>query len=288
MIIGISLIIRNLWVNMKKITSQDNRILKLYQQLENKKYRDKFGKYIIEGPNLIEEALKNDVLPECIVISDAYLERPELKQLCENYNRALLQGKEDRLLLLEDKLFQRLTQTETSQGIFGIVSKPQYDATKFFASERTGSGNIVILDRLQDPGNVGTIIRTADAAGYEGIMVLKGTVDLFSPKVVRACTGSLFRIPILLVDTPLDAIELLRRQGKRIVCTGFETDKYYYDTDLSMDVGLVIGNEGNGICQSLLDNSDEIIKIPMSGSIESLNASVAAGILMYESVRKGK
>lgn len=274
---------------MNKITSQDNKTIKLCQQLENKKYRDKFGKYLIEGPNLIEEALKNEVLPEAIIVSESYYERPELTKLCNRYQDLKAKEEEHSLFLLEDKLFHRLMQTENTQGIMGIVQKHEYKTDVFFrAQHRSGRGNILVLDRLQDPGNVGTIIRTADAAGYEGILILKGTVDLFSPKVVRACTGSLFRMPYLFVETPEEAVKLLRDYGKKVVSTAFDTEFYYYDVDLSKNVGLVIGNEGNGICQSLIDHSDEVIKIPMSGSIESLNAAVAAAILMYESVRKDK
>ncbi len=139
---------------------------------------------------------------------------------------------------------------------------------------------------MQDPGNVGTVIRTADAAGYSGILIIKGTVDVFSPKVVRACTGSLFRMPILFVDSPNEAIQMLKDNGKKVVSTGFDTDKYYYEIDLTQNIGLVIGNEGNGICDEFKNNSDEIIKIPMFGNIESLNASVAAALLMYETMRK--
>ncbi|MBN7774238.1 TrmH family RNA methyltransferase [Clostridium aminobutyricum] len=273
---------------MKKITSQDNKIMKLYQQLENKKYRDKYGKYLIEGPNVIEEALQNRVLPESLIVSESYWERSELKQLCNQYGKLKNSNPEESLFLVEDKLFLKLMQTEHSQGIIGIVQKREYGEEEFFHLRKEGSGNFLILDRLQDPGNVGTIIRTADAAGYEGILVLKGTVDLFSPKVVRACTGSLFRMPLFFVDTPIEAVELLAKYGKKVVSTGFETDTYYYDIDLTSNIGLVIGNEGNGICQSLLEQSNEVVKIPMSGSVESLNAAVAAAILMYESVRTGK
>lgn len=274
---------------MKKIASQDNRIFKMCLQLENRKYRDKSGKYIIEGPNLIEEALKNNVMPDFLIIDESNLQNLEITGLCEKYTMETGRSGQERILIFEEKLFQRLAQTETSQGIFGIVSKISFTETEFFDYCKKGneksSGNILILDRLQDPGNVGTIIRTADAAGYDGIMVLKGTADIFSPKVVRACTGSLFRIPILFIDTPNHALEILKRHDRRVISTGFETDKYYYEVDLKKNIGLVIGNEGNGICQEFKEQSDEIIKIPMAGSIESLNASVAAAILMYEAMR---
>ncbi|WP_312653031.1 TrmH family RNA methyltransferase [Aminipila sp.] len=270
---------------MKKIVSQDNKIFKMCLQLENRKHRDKLGKYIIEGPNLIEEALKNNVVPDFLIIDESSLQSLEIIELCKKYTIEIGKPDQDRILVFEEKLFHKLAQTENSQGILGIVDKFTFTVGEFFGYPKEGSGNILVLDRLQDPGNVGTIIRTADAAGYNGIMVLKGTVDIFSPKVVRACTGSLFRMPILFIDTPNHALEILKRYDKRVISTGFETQKYYYQVDLKKNIGLVIGNEGNGICQEFKEQSDEIIKIPMTGLIESLNASVAAAILMYEAMR---
>lgn len=272
---------------MKKIASNDNKIFKMCLQLENKKYRDKLGKYIIEGPNLIEEALKNNVLPDFIIINEATMENSEIVELYEKYaiEIGISKKENDRILVFEEKLFKKLTQTEKSQGIIGIVNKLKFSEREFFNYRKDKKGNILVLDRLQDPGNVGTIIRTADAAGYEGIMILRGTVDVFSPKVVRSCTGSLFRVPLLFIESPQEAIQILKKNGKRIVSTGFETNKYYYDIDLTKDVGLVIGNEGNGICEEFKKQSDVVIKIPMWGSIESLNASVAAALLMYEAMR---
>lgn len=270
---------------MKTITSYNNKIFKICLQLENKKYRERLGKYIIEGPNLIEEALKNNVIPDYFIINETSVQNREILSLCEQYTAKIAEVEKERVLSFEDKMFQKLTKTENSQGILGIVKKNSFTEEEFFGSCKKGNGNILVLDRLQDPGNVGTSIRTADAAGYDGIMVLKGTVDIFSPKVVRACTGSLFRMPMLFVDSAEYALQLLKKHGKRVISTGFETDKYYYEIDLKQDIGLVIGNEGNGICEEFKIASDEVIKIPMTGSIESLNASVAAAILMYEAMR---
>ena len=146
-------------------------------------------------------------------------------------------------------------------------------------------GNFVVLDRLQDPGNIGTILRTADAAGYKLAVVMKGTADVFSPKVVRAATGSLFRMPVVFMDSEEELLEFTRAAGKKTVATCFDTDLYYYDVNLKENIALIIGNEGNGISETLIASSDVKIKIPMHGNIESLNASVAAGILMYEAVR---
>ena len=189
---------------------------------------------------------------------------------------------EERTFFLDGRLFEQLSQTETSQGIMAIVEKPKLSWEGF---KNIDGGNFIVLDRLQDPGNIGTIIRTADAAGYKLAIVMKGTADVFSPKVVRAATGSLFRMPVVFMDSVSELMEFTRAAGKKLVATCFDTDRYYYDENLRENIALIIGNEGNGISRELIDGSDLKIKIPMHGSIESLNASVAAGILMYEAVR---
>ena len=147
-------------------------------------------------------------------------------------------------------------------------------------------GNYIVLDRLQDPGNIGTILRTADAAGFELAVLVKGTADPYSPKVVRSAAGSLFRVPICFVDGPDELIGLVHENGKRLIATALEAEKAYYDCDLKEDAAIVIGNEGNGIDRELLKRADEIITIPMAGNTESLNAAVSAGILMYERIRR--
>lgn len=270
---------------MKTITSKDNKNFKMCLQLESRKHRDKLGKYLIEGPNLIREALNAHVIPEILVLSEEATLNPEICGLCEEYTKITDESREEKILVFNEDIFKKLAQTEHSQGILGVVKKNVFKEEEFFEAAKRGSGNILVLDRLQDPGNVGTIIRTADAADYGGVMILRGTVDIFSPKVVRACTGSLFRVPLIFTESAQQGIKLLVAHGKKVVSTGFETDKYYYDVDLKSNIALVIGNEGNGICDEFKTHSHEVVKIPMAGNIESLNASVAAAILMYETMR---
>ena len=253
---------------MREISSKDNKIFRLCEQLTHKKYRDKLGLYLIEGENLLEEAVKNGAGIKTVL-------------MCRDYRGSLF-GTEDKSFCLSDKLFEQLAQTETTQGIMAIVEKPELSPDRFLDR---GGGNFIVLDRLQDPGNIGTILRTADAAGYELAIVMKGTADVFSPKAVRAATGSLFRMPVVFMDSAHELAEFTRAAGKKLVATCFDTDRYYYDEDLKKNIALIIGNEGNGISGELIEGSDVKIKIPMYGNIESLNASVAAGILMYEAVR---
>lgn len=262
---------------MKKVTSRDNRIVKLCKQLLQRKYRDRTGMYLIEGPNLVKDALLLGVPLEAIVVREGYLFEGRDFAPCD-------MPKDVETVELAQQLFEELTGTEHSQGIMAIACRESLSAAEFF--RRAGDdGNIVVLDRLQDPGNIGTIIRTADAAGYRGVVAIKGCSDIFSPKVVRAAAGSVFRVPVLIAETPEQAAGQLKKMGRRLIATCFDTDKRYYDIDMKRGIALIIGNEGNGISRELLELSDERVKIPMTGSIDSLNAAVAAGILMYEAQR---
>ena len=281
---------------MKEITSKDNRIFKSFEQLLQKKYRDRSGEYLIEGENLVAEAIRNGAEIRTIFVRADRAEDYADLVASAMADAGSLAGQTHRpsAFSLAEALFDRLSQTETSQGIIASVRKPEHRKQEFLgpdargASGRGGSaprGNFLVLDRLQDPGNIGTIIRTADAAGYKLVIALKGTADIFSSKTVRAATGSLFRMPVVFMDSNQELVEFTRAAGKKLVATCFDTDRYYYDENLTDNIALIIGNEGNGICQELIESSDLRIKIPMHGNIESLNASVAAGILMYESVR---
>lgn len=259
---------------MKTVTSKDNKIYKLCKQLSAKKYRDKLGIYMVEGTNLVEEAFKCGVHIEYIIVRSDY---------CDGTGLALIEDLKE-VYSMDGKLFDSLCDTETPQGILAVVRKPGVCEEEFF--RRVGEGNFVVLDRLQDQGNIGTIIRTADAAGYKGVVALKGCGDIYSPKTIRAAAGSVFREPVLSVETPQQMVRLLQKYGKRLVVSCTEASERYYDADLAENVALVIGNEGGGVCGELLAAADARVKIPMEGSIESLNAAVAAGILMYEAMRK--
>lgn len=256
---------------MNKIGSKENQIYKLCSKLAARKYRDSYGKYLIEGGKLIEEALKNGQKLDTVI-------GVEGKRLPENLPC--------RIVFMEERLFQKISQTETSQGILAIADKAEMAEEDFLRQIGMKSGNVVVLDRLQDPGNIGTILRTADAAGYSGLMAIKGTADLYAPKIVRAAAGSLFRVPVFTANSPEHAVSMLNAAGKNILATGFHTNLCYYDIDMKQNVGLIIGNEGNGISNELMAMAHQVIRIPMEGSIDSLNAAVAAGILMYESIRK--
>ncbi|MBR4409799.1 MAG: RNA methyltransferase, partial [Firmicutes bacterium] len=199
---------------MREITSKDNKIVKLCEQLAARKYRDRLGLYLIEGENLLEEAVREGAAVDTVLMRKGYSGRMQ-------------PGLEDKTFVLDEKLFDRLAQTDTSQGILAIVKKPGVSQADFI--EKGAVGNFVVLDRLQDPGNIGTIIRTADAAGYSLIVAMKGTADVFSPKVVRAAAGSLFRVPVVFIDDYDELVAFVKAAGGKLVATCFDTDRYYYD-----------------------------------------------------------
>ena len=260
---------------MKEISSKDNKIFRHALSLKKKKYRDINGEYLIEGPNLIKEALKEGIQIEGVFV------RPDFD---ENGPDGSILNEEkigDKSFMLSANLFDNLSDTETPQGLIAVVRKP--DGASAPVPE---DGNIIVLDRLQDPGNIGTILRTADAAGFSLAVFVKGTADPFSPKVIRSATGSLFRVPICFADDAAHVTDLVHSYGLKLVTTSMDAEKSCYECDLSRGVAIVIGNEGNGVSDELFESADLKIRIPMEGRTESLNASVAAGILMYERIRR--
>ncbi|MBR7147559.1 MAG: RNA methyltransferase [Firmicutes bacterium] len=264
---------------MKEISANDNPVIKKFRALSLKKQRDKLGLYLIEGPNLLEEALNCQAKIGQILFDDEALSRSE--ELAGLAARA-----EERRIpsaVASPSLFLKAANTDTPQGVIAWVEKPRWTEEQFFAP---AGGNIIVLDRLQDPGNLGTILRTADSAGFSGALILKGSGDIYGPKTVRAATGTLFRLPVLFSDGPEEAMSLLRNHGKKVFATALENSETYFACDLRYDAAIVIGNEGNGICQEILTGADQNITIPMEGKTESLNAGIAAGVLMYEALRQ--
>ena len=253
-----------------RISSKENKVYRDCIRLSRKKYRDREKRYLIEGENLIREALCSGVGIVSLLIREGSFPEDEFGQ--EAYVTA-------------PELFDRIAQTETSQGVLAVASRSEWSEAE--VSDRCAGGrNIVVLDRLQDPGNIGTIIRTAEGAGYAAVVCMKGTADIYSPKVVRACAGSLFRMPVLQAGDVPALRELAGRLGKRLAVTCVENADRYDELDLTENIALVIGNEGNGCSEEMIAAADLRVTIPMQGSLESLNASVAAGILMYETVRR--
>jgi RNA methyltransferase, TrmH family len=265
-----------------RIDSEDNKKLKLVRKLRARKYRDSEGKFVIEGINLVEEALNREAGVDYIIVSEDFELDPsrlDIPRLSEEYE----------VYELSRQCFEKLCEAENGLGILAVVSKPAYSCEAVAVSEMLDNlgpeDNILVLDRIQDPGNIGTMIRTAVAAGYQMILCSKGTVDVWSSKVLRATAGMIFDIPVCYIDETETLISLLKKHNRRVCVTVLEDAVPYYEADISKGIALVIGNEGNGISDEMIASADERITIPMRGGVESLNAGISAAILMYEAIR---
>ncbi len=261
--------------NREVLKSPDNKKIKELQQLSKKKTRKERGVFVIEGIRFVESALEKNVALKDVYYSSALLENSRGQQLVE-----LIMSKGIRYHDVAPKLFNSISDTVNSQGILAIAPMP--DAEEMIGEE---SGQVpklsLILDRIQDPGNLGTIIRTADAAGIKDLVLVKGTTDPFSTKVLRSTMGSIFDVRLHFMETD-EVIDYMKENSIRIVATALEATDYHYELSVSDPLSLVIGNEGNGVSKAFMEAADELIKIPIYGGAESLNASVAAGIVLYD------
>jgi TrmH family RNA methyltransferase len=266
-----------------RIRSVDNKAVKLAKKLLTKKARDSCGYYLIEGPKLLAEALDHNA--EILFAFFCEETRGDAEELSAG-KRALaaaLAAAGATVLLTPERVFKGISDAETPQGVTAIVKKPAFSAETPFA--RAG-GNVLVLDRVQDPGNIGSLLRTADAAGFCGVVALSGAGDPYGPKSVRAAAGALFRTPVLFVKDADEAVSLLASAGKRVIVAEARGGISCYDADLARDIALVIGNEGRGPSKTFSENASLTVSVPMPGGTESLNAAVAAAVLMFESVRQ--
>lgn len=259
---------------MQLITSKDNEIIKHIKKLAEKKYRDQHNCYIIEGIKLVEEAIQEEALIEKIIICEESVKASEISK-----NLMYEIARYDCIYVTE-KIFKTLTQVMTPQGIMAIIKK-----NKEKPRVKYDEDIIVALDDIQDPGNLGTILRTVDSVGLKQLIVSKGTADVYNPKVVRSSMGAIFRVEVIEVENLKDTIEAIRRNNYNLVVTSLQTENSVYDIRYNKKV-IVIGNEANGVSKEIQDMADNKVKIPMLGKTESLNASVATGIILYEYVRQ--
>lgn len=246
---------------MKKIDSQQNARVKQWKKLHTKKERDKTGLFIVEGFHLVEEALKSKGTVRELIIQEQ-VDVPSHWDISDM-----------EVYIVSDSVIQTISETETPQGIVAICEKTE-------AAIRFEKGKYLLLDGIQDPGNLGTIIRTADAAGLDAIILGEGTVDVYNSKVLRSTQGSIFHLPI--IKGQLEEIILdMQKNHIPVYGTALHNAVPYTQVSQSINFALLLGNEGNGVRQELLDRCDNNLYIPIIGRAESLNVAVAAGILTY-------
>ena len=245
------------------ISSKDNEIVKEIRKLKEKKYRK--DKFIVEGIKMLEEAIIENADIDLIVLREGVSLQKDISQF--------------KTIVVTEKVFSSLTDVVSPQGVLAVINK------KRNIKIDESADYILALDGIQDPGNLGTIIRTADSANLKQIIVSKNTVDSYSPKVIRSTMGAIYRVNIIEVENLVETLKSLQKNKFNIITTSLNTNNSIYDISYNKSI-VVIGNEANGVSTEVLDLADYKVKIPMLGKTESLNASVATGIMIYEYVRK--
>ncbi len=240
------------------ITSIKNEKVKFWRKLHKRKGRKEAKAFLIEGYHLIEEAWKSKEEIIEVIVQDT-VEPPYWSKAYP-------------VEIVTEQVFQQITQTATPQGIAAIVAMKDV--------KNIAEKHIILIDAVQDPGNLGTIIRSADAAGMDAVVLGKGTVDLYNDKVIRATQGSLFHIPVYEADL-IEEITALKKSGFEIWATALEEAEAYNKVKIPEKVAIILGNEGAGIDKTLIETAEKRVVIPIYGKAESLNVGIAAAILMY-------
>jgi len=260
---------------MQIITSKDNEIIKNIRKLKEKKYRDLSNTYIVEGTKMIKEAIEENARIKQIVVCEDCLEGDG----CTD-QRILYQIAKYDCVYVSSKIFYGLTDVVNPQGMLAIIEKDSGEDKIKYTEDI-----IVVLDGIQDPGNLGTILRTVDSAGLSQLILSKTSVDAYNPKVVRSTMGAIFRVKIIEAENLVEALKNMRKHKFKVIATSLSGTKNIYEMDYDKKV-IVIGNESKGVSKEILEVADEKTKIPMLGKTESLNAGVATGIMIYEYVRR--
>ena len=258
------------------ITSSSNQKVKQVVQWQTRaRERREAGIFLAEGFKLYQEAPEEDIR-EVYATPDA-LERaaglPEIRDKLKRTGCEVVAG----------TVFEKMSDTRTPQGILCVIRRPEYSLEQLLSQK---APLFVVLENLQDPGNLGTIIRTGEGAGVSGILMNTGTVDIYNPKTIRATMGSVFRVPFVCTEDLGETVEQLRRGGVRVLAAHLAGHEPYDGFCYRGGTAFLSGNEGAGLSPELAARADDYLKIPMEGRVESLNAAVTASILLYEAHRQ--
>ncbi len=296
---------------MELITSVNNQRVKEVANLKQKKYRTESGTFFAEGLRAVQEAVQyadvtelfyteaeagrlDVVLEAAESVTADTKEKSENKKNANNNNAGTSKKRNEaangiRMYQVDEKVMAKLSDTKAPQGVLAVIRTPEQNLRQLRPG--TASDNnapVIILDRVQDPGNLGTIIRTADAVGALGLILLEGCVDAYSPKVVRASMGSLFHLPVVQDVTAEEALTWCYRNGYEPAATALKNAQNVYKADISKKMAFLFGNEANGVAEELQAAAETRLFIPMAGLAESMNVAMAAGIILFEGLRQRK
>lgn len=256
------------------ITSTKNQQIRTVIELKKKaKARNESGLFAVEGIRMAAELPKERI--EQVYVSESFLKHPEHSSVLDRLPS---------FEIVSDSVFSTMSDTKTPQGILALVKKREYTLEEMLAGGQTPF--LMLLENLQDPGNLGTIVRAGEGAGITGVIMSRDTVDIYNPKVIRSTMGSLFRIPFLYAENLGETVRFLKKNHVKILAAHLEGAVVYDEEDCTGALGFLIGNEGNGLSEEIGALADARIKIPMAGQVESLNAAVAASVVMFETARQ--
>lgn len=255
---------------MNCITSTSNIQVKQLIALQKKaKERNGQDVFVVEGIKMYQEVPKDRLIHT--YVSESFFEK----------HRAMFDGKKQ-ITLLADRVFEAVSDTKTPQGVLCLVRQYHYELSELYGQNAL----ILVLENLQDPGNLGTILRTGEGAGVTGVLLSSGCVDLYNPKVIRSTMGSIYRMPFYYSDDLKRDLNQLKAQGVTLYAAHLKGTGTYDEQDYTASTGFMIGNESKGLSEETAALADVYIKIPMCGQVESLNAAVASSVLMYEANRQ--
>ena len=264
-----------------RISSPSNEKIKSVIQLQTKaSVRKKQKMFVIEGIKMYGETPENQL--ELTYVSEKFYDEYIKTGKISDKTKSRLNKKE--YIIVADQVFKNMSDTVTPQGIMAVVKQNEYKLSDILKEDEKQI--FMVLESLQDPGNMGTIIRTGEGAGIAAIIVNKETVDVHNPKVIRSTMGSIYRVPVLVSEDLEGTLDELSLAGVTLCAAHLKGDVFYTDGQFEGSTAFLIGNEANGLSDSIAKKAHKLIKIPMEGQVESLNASVAAAILMYEAKRQ--
>lgn len=263
---------------MKTITSCKNERVKAWSALKQKKYREETGLFLLEGARLVKEALQSGAAVQTMLVQlDQAAEAP----LAEVIHLAEASGVE--WIGVSEAVLRHVADTQSPQGVVAVARQSQWDLEAVVQNPEQAL--YLVLDRIQDPGNMGTMIRTADAVGVNAVFFRQGSVDLYNPKVVRSTMGSLFHLPVIECDL-YRLFSRLKKEGVSLIGTSAQAEKTVFAVDLRKSVAMVVGSEAHGLSPEVQAWLDGEVRLPMPGRAESLNAAVAAAVVLYEALRQ--
>lgn len=248
---------------------------KLQKLMKQSRTRRQEGVFVVEGWKMVKEALERNLV---LHLYSAEREQEHCREELNRFSRGNVP-----VDLMRDTLFSQLSDTVSPQGILGVVRMPVYEREEIVNQP---DAKLLCLENIQDPGNLGTMFRTAEGAGMTGVVLTKGCVDLFNPKVVRSTMGSLFRVPFYVCQDMEEEMKFMQKQGFCFFAAHLQGTKDFTEESYEGSIGILIGNEANGLSEAVSGLADCKVKIPMEGELESLNAAVSAALFMYEVRRK--